>query len=93
MRRYVALSESHGKFTLLVFHAVALIDNNVLPLHFAQCGTVIQNVLIRGEYNVKLLAFKVLCEHGPLSFLALVEYNVDLGRPFFKLTHPVVDCR
>lgn len=92
MGRDVLLAKGLSEFALSVLHAMAFVDNNVLPLDLAKCGLIVQNILVRRQHNVEFFVFKVLRQDWPLVLLPFVGDDTDGRGPSLKLTHPVVDC-
>lgn len=72
---------------------MAFVDDDILPLDFTKGRLVVQNVLVGGEDDVKLLILEVLSEDRSFVLLAFVRNDADRWRPSFKLAHPVIDRR
>lgn len=66
VRRLVLLAQRHGKLGFEVFHAMALVDDNVLPHNFAKDGLVEHNVFVGRDENIEFFVFEHLREFGSL---------------------------
>jgi len=77
MSRYVLLAQGLSELGLGVFHAMTFVDDDVLPLDLAQGRLVVQDILVRGQYDVELLVFEMLGEDGSFVFLALISDDPD----------------
>ena len=81
--------EHLGQFTVMILHAVTLVDDHVLPLDLGQGGLVLDDVLVRGEQHVELA-----CLQGGLHLLAVLwrtlVLDLDHTRcPPLELQHPI----
>lgn len=90
----VVLAEGDGELALGVLHAVALVDDDVVPVDLGEVGLVVQNKVISREDDVELslgdLGLVEVLAHGLRS---LVDDGDDRRSPFGKLTRPVVERR
>ena len=89
MLTLVLLAESGGKLRLSISDSVALIDNDILPVEFAESRLVIQDVLVCGEHDVELFVLEELGKGRTLILLALVCDNTNCWRPRLELIDPV----
>ena len=89
MWRRVVRVEIHGELAVVIFHAVALVDDHVLPVDFAEDRLVLHDVLVGGEEDVHLVGFdlrgKLLPHHGS----AAVGAHDHGGGPFVEFQLPV----
>lgn len=77
MSRDVLLAQGLSELGLGVLHAMTFVDDDVLPLDLAQGRLVVQDILVRGQYDVELLVFEMLGEDGSFVFLALISDDPD----------------
>jgi hypothetical protein len=77
MSRDVLLAQGLSELRLGVFHAMTFVNDDVLPLDLAQGRLVVQDILVRGQYDVELLVFEMLGEDGSFVFLALIGDDPD----------------
>ncbi len=70
---------------------MTFVDNDVLPLDFAQSRLVVKNVFISSQDYVELLVFEVLSENGSLILFAFISNHTYGWRPSFEFTHPIID--
>ena len=87
----VLLAESGGKLRLSISDSVALIDNDILPVEFAESRFVVKDVLICGEHDVELFVLEELRKGRTLVLLALVCDDANRRRPLLELVYPVRD--
>ena len=91
MRRLVGLAKSHCKFALGVFHSVAFVHYDVLPVDLAEGAFVVEDELVRGQHHVVLVVFEDGRQERPLLLLALVGNHLNGGGPLLEFVLPVVD--
>ena len=91
MLTLILLAECRGKLRLSISDSMALIDNDILPVEFAESRLVIQDVLVCGEHDVELFVLEELGKGRTLVLLALVCDDTNRRCPLLELVYPVRD--
>jgi len=81
VRRDVGHVERVGELAVVVLHAVALVDDHVLPADLAQARLVPDHVLVGGGDHVELAAADLRLQALARVRVALVDDVDDRGRP------------
>ena len=91
MKSIVVLGQ-HGRETaLLVLHAMALVDDNVIPRNLAEHTLVVDDRLVLADDDVEATRIRELglVERLACALVALVRDGLDRRRPLGKLVGPV----
>ena len=71
---------------------MTFINDDKLPLDFAQSRLVVQDVLIGGQDDIKLFALQICRQNRSFSFGSPIDDHFDRGSPFSKFTFPIRNC-